>query len=229
MLGIPNALFFFYTAALVEIYTLALAAIIVVLESQQKVEFIKKEHLDLLHKYALFLKYVWGRGCLYLVAGTISDGMIMIVDSLDSSISHYCHYMLPTGSLQLTQGQLGNFFVGCVSLCFRFPVWKKRRSSLGMLLCLFGIYTVRHVRGSYLYCHGLDVGQETGQPQEGDIGRATGRGVQQAGGQWRDQHRSVLGPGRRSGHCHEAPGTYIIITIDIVSKLDQSRSLALAR
>jgi hypothetical protein len=92
MLGIPNALFFFYTAALVEIYTLALAAIIVVLESQQKVEFIKKEHLDLLHKYALFLKYVWGRGCLYLVAGTISDGMIMIVDSLDSSISHYCHY-----------------------------------------------------------------------------------------------------------------------------------------
>jgi hypothetical protein len=99
------------SGALVEIYTLALAAIIVLLESQQKVEFITKEHLDLLHKYALFLKYVWGRGCLYLVAGKFPFGFGFW---LGTNLLINVVKMIP-GSLQLTQGKFGNLFVGCVS------------------------------------------------------------------------------------------------------------------
>jgi hypothetical protein len=56
--------------ALLCVYTFALGVIMVLLEGK-KIPFSGKLE-DSIVKYALFLKFVWGRGCLYFVAGTLT-------------------------------------------------------------------------------------------------------------------------------------------------------------
>lgn len=55
--------------ALIEIYVIFLGVIVLVLEGSQIS--LPQKFLHTLHKYALFLKYIWGRGILYFVAGSL--------------------------------------------------------------------------------------------------------------------------------------------------------------
>jgi cytochrome c biogenesis protein CcdA len=55
--------------ALIEIYVIFLGIIVLVLEGSQIS--LPQKFLHTLHKYALFLKYIWGRGILYFVAGSL--------------------------------------------------------------------------------------------------------------------------------------------------------------
>lgn len=59
-----------FIPAIVEFYTLLMGFIIVTLEAGRQVFFLTK-FLHSIHTYALFLKFVWGRGCLYFVAGSL--------------------------------------------------------------------------------------------------------------------------------------------------------------
>ena len=53
----------------IELYTCVLGFIVIVLEGKKM--FLTSDFIDRLHKYALFVKYLWGRGALYFVAGTL--------------------------------------------------------------------------------------------------------------------------------------------------------------
>ena len=53
----------------VELYTVILGAIVFILEGKQMI--LTSSVITKLHKYALFLKYLWGRGTLYFIAGTL--------------------------------------------------------------------------------------------------------------------------------------------------------------
>jgi uncharacterized membrane protein HdeD (DUF308 family) len=67
--------------SLMEIYSLILGAIMILLESKQL--HLPQKYLDKLFHYALFLKYVWGRGILYLLAGSlhlITQGSTSVMD-----------------------------------------------------------------------------------------------------------------------------------------------------
>ena len=82
--GILAAIFSFSISRIVmEIYAFFFGLAMIVMESQQVVK-IPTEYMDKLYKYCLFLKYIWGRGGLYMI----------------------------TGSLQAAQGGLFNFVVG---------------------------------------------------------------------------------------------------------------------
>jgi hypothetical protein len=54
---------------LLEFYTLVLSLVILVLESKQLK--VSDSFMRKVYKYALLLRFVWGRGCLYVVAGTL--------------------------------------------------------------------------------------------------------------------------------------------------------------
>jgi hypothetical protein len=70
-----NFIIFYITGVLnipvviMEIYALILSLVILVLESEQP--HAPDAFMRNVFKYALFLKFVWGRGCLYFVAGTL--------------------------------------------------------------------------------------------------------------------------------------------------------------
>jgi COPI associated protein len=55
--------------SMLEIYSITLGVIMILLESKQL--HLPHKYLDQLFHYALFLKYVWGRGVLYLFAGSL--------------------------------------------------------------------------------------------------------------------------------------------------------------
>jgi hypothetical protein len=55
--------------SILEIYSIILGFIMILLESKQL--HLPQKYLDQLFHYALFLKYVWGRGVLYLFAGSL--------------------------------------------------------------------------------------------------------------------------------------------------------------
>ena len=67
---IGNVLTLHWFSAVFEAYTFILGVIIVVLESSGKLSFFSRME-NSLYKNALFLKYVWGRGVVYFIAGTI--------------------------------------------------------------------------------------------------------------------------------------------------------------
>lgn len=78
---IRSVLSFNISQALMELYSLTLGAIMIVLEAKQLR--LPQKYLDRLFHYALFLKYVWGRGILYLWAGTlhlVTQGSMSIMD-----------------------------------------------------------------------------------------------------------------------------------------------------
>jgi hypothetical protein len=66
---VTHLLTFHVTNLLLQVYTLALAALILVLESRQLS--LPEPWLSKVVKYALFLKFIWGRGLLYVVAGSL--------------------------------------------------------------------------------------------------------------------------------------------------------------
>lgn len=59
-----------FSGALMSAYSFILGVIMIVLESRQLQ--VDEGWLKKIYKYALFLKFVWGRGILYFVAGTIT-------------------------------------------------------------------------------------------------------------------------------------------------------------
>lgn len=68
-----------WITAIFDIYTFSLGIIIVILESGRKLSFFSKLENNL-YKNALFLKYVWGRGIIYFVAGTLQISKLSLVD-----------------------------------------------------------------------------------------------------------------------------------------------------
>ena len=74
---ISKVIFFNFSGALLELYTLLLGCVIMVLESRQLS--LPPAYLQKVLKYALFLKYIWGRGLLYSFAGTLqaTQGSLM--------------------------------------------------------------------------------------------------------------------------------------------------------
>ena len=54
---------------IIEIYSILLGAVMILLESKQLN--LPQKYLDKMYHYALFLKYVWGRGIFYLFAGSL--------------------------------------------------------------------------------------------------------------------------------------------------------------
>jgi len=67
---IGNILTLHWFSVVFEVYTFVLGVIIVILESQRRMSFFSRMENNL-YKNALFLKYLWGRGLVYFVAGTI--------------------------------------------------------------------------------------------------------------------------------------------------------------
>lgn len=67
-----------FPGTLVEVYTLALGVIMLILESKQLN--LPESFMNKIFHYALFLKFVWGRGILYLVAGTLQITQGSIID-----------------------------------------------------------------------------------------------------------------------------------------------------
>jgi len=67
-----------FVKALLEIYTFFLGIVVLVLEGRQ-IPFPRGLEQGI-NKYALFLKFVWGRGCLYFVAGSLQLAQYSIVD-----------------------------------------------------------------------------------------------------------------------------------------------------
>lgn len=75
---LSHFVFFQLTAVLIEGYVLILGIIAIVLESKQVM--LPERFLKQLYKYALFLRFVWGRGCLYFVAGTLQLSLGSLTD-----------------------------------------------------------------------------------------------------------------------------------------------------
>mmetsp|Transcript_2449 Transcript_2449/g.3666 ORF Transcript_2449/g.3666 Transcript_2449/m.3666 type:complete len:280 (+) Transcript_2449:155-994(+) len=67
-----------FVSALMSLYTLVLGCVIIVLEG--KMLPIPKMVEAKLYKYCLFLRYVWGRGILYFVAGSIQFSQLNLID-----------------------------------------------------------------------------------------------------------------------------------------------------
>ena len=54
------------TGALIKVYSIFVGVLMIILEGK-----IATSYTDRIHKFALFLKYLWGRGCLYFIVGTL--------------------------------------------------------------------------------------------------------------------------------------------------------------
>jgi COPI associated protein len=68
--GLLGAILSFHISeTIIEIYSILLGVIMILLESKQLN--LPQKYLDKVYHYALFIKYVWGRGMLYLFAGTL--------------------------------------------------------------------------------------------------------------------------------------------------------------
>jgi hypothetical protein len=77
---IGRVLTFHWVNAVISIYTLILGIIMIMLEGK-RIPFSGRLETSL-YKYALFLKYVWGRGILYFIGGTLeitSGGLLELI------------------------------------------------------------------------------------------------------------------------------------------------------
>jgi len=93
--------------ALVEVYTFLLGFVVIILETKA----FPKRFEQGLNKYALFLRFVWGRGCLYFVSGSLQatqvrffhGGYVGCVEVSRMScanvphMSHLSHHIFTTG------------------------------------------------------------------------------------------------------------------------------------
>lgn len=68
IMGFVTAIIYLnFLDALVEVYTFLLGLVVIILETKAFPTSFEQR----LNKYALFLRFVWGRGCLYFVAGSL--------------------------------------------------------------------------------------------------------------------------------------------------------------
>lgn len=68
IIGFVNAVIHLkFLDALVEVYAFLLGIVVIILETKAFPKSVEQS----LNKYALFLTFVWGRGCLYFVAGSL--------------------------------------------------------------------------------------------------------------------------------------------------------------
>lgn len=65
-------------SAIFEIYIFILAIVMIILEYGRSLSFFSKLEATL-YKHALFVKYVWGRGVLYFIAGTLTIALDHLV------------------------------------------------------------------------------------------------------------------------------------------------------
>jgi hypothetical protein len=79
LLGLFGAILSFHISeTIIEVYSILFGIIMILLESKQLN--LPQKYLDKLYHYALFLKYVWGRGMCYLFAGSLHlllDGSVL--------------------------------------------------------------------------------------------------------------------------------------------------------
>mmetsp|Transcript_24248 Transcript_24248/g.57415 ORF Transcript_24248/g.57415 Transcript_24248/m.57415 type:complete len:293 (-) Transcript_24248:209-1087(-) len=83
--------------ALIDLYIILLGVLVVLLEGKKM--FLSAGAVEKIHKYALFLRFVWGRGAIYFVCGTL---MLYQIDLLNLIVG--C-YMCFVGGLYIFVGQ----------------------------------------------------------------------------------------------------------------------------
>ena len=84
-------------SALIELYTCAGGFVILILEA--RLLNLPERFLENLYKYALFLKFVWGRGCLYFIVGTLQ---FMQGNVLDIAVGSF---VMLVGALYIHSGR----------------------------------------------------------------------------------------------------------------------------
>lgn len=67
-------------AALIEVYTFLLGVVVLILEGKGQIPFFPDHLATTIQKYAMILRYVWGRGALYFVAGTLQLSQLGLFD-----------------------------------------------------------------------------------------------------------------------------------------------------
>lgn len=67
-------------SALIELYTFILGVVVLILEGKGQIPFFPAGLAETIMKYALILRYVWGRGALYFVAGTLQLSQMGLLD-----------------------------------------------------------------------------------------------------------------------------------------------------
>ena len=83
--------------ALIDFYIVLLGVLVVLLEGKKM--FLSAGAVEKIHKYALFLQFVWGRGAIYFICGTL---MLYQLDLLNLIVG--C-YMCFVGGLYIVVGQ----------------------------------------------------------------------------------------------------------------------------
>lgn len=71
--------------ALIEVYTFLLGLVVLILEGKGQIPFFPEHFATTIQKYALILRYVWGRGALYFVAGTLQLSQMGLFDLIGGS------------------------------------------------------------------------------------------------------------------------------------------------
>lgn len=83
--------------ALIDIYIILLGVLVVLLEGKKM--FLSAGAVDRIHKYALFLQFVWGRGAIYFICGTLQLYQVDLLNLIVGS------YMCFVGGLYIVVGQ----------------------------------------------------------------------------------------------------------------------------
>jgi hypothetical protein len=83
--------------ALIDCYIIVLGLIVIVLEGKNKL--LSARFVERIHKYALFLKFLWGRGVLYFVVGTLQLYQIDLLNLISGG------YMCFVGVLYILVGR----------------------------------------------------------------------------------------------------------------------------
>lgn len=83
--------------AFIDFYIILLGVVVVVLEGKSL--FLSAGLVERIHKYALFLKFLWGRGCLYFIIGTLQLSQIDLLNLIVGC------YMCFAGGLYIVVGK----------------------------------------------------------------------------------------------------------------------------
>jgi COPI associated protein len=94
---ISRFLRFDIVGALIDFYIIVLGVIVIVLEGKNTL--LPTKLVDNVHKYALFLKFLWGRGCLYFVIGTLLLSQFDLLNLIAGG------YMCTVGILYIVVGK----------------------------------------------------------------------------------------------------------------------------
>jgi hypothetical protein len=92
-----NIMTFNIIGALIELLTLLLGIVVILLEGKSFI--LSTGAVNRIHKYALFLKFLWGRGCLYFICGALQLYQLDLWNALSGV------YMCAVGILFVLVGQ----------------------------------------------------------------------------------------------------------------------------